>query len=536
MVAFVRQLASQPGVQLNPLKDGSDAFTPDNSDQVFAIAMRARRGRIDRPFRVNRGTFLRKLGAGEPIRANALNEAHVQVFEALNNGAAEAVVHRLVTAEAELNYIIATVTAGNIGFSTSADVPPEALFGLKHLECFNDGVSVEVSAETVLEGGVAVATSLITLRVREPNGNIILDVTGSLLSTAKDDFGQSLYLPDVIEATQTIPDFEIEISGTPSPILPTSNAYGRDANGRQKAAKSAVLFYFTEGATTYVQADYTLAATRLSNTELQFFYVITGGSQAPALINVLAGLAFDRNKLLAVDIDGALTPAQAITFAEGLGIDSHYVRFFWAPIRGDDPLNGGKALIGTAGLNTAFACLRNAATDANGFAAKNRAIGGKAYPINRTGMRQVYDPSENELSDLAKAKINPVIFQRYNGGGAFVFSDVLTAAKTEGSLRKLTTVADMSVSIDDVVTRYGKEILLFPMSTAVARMKAFLQTLFESAQSANWIVPSSELDGQAFRFTVAPNAQRPVDRMDITYSLRYDGTVRQIFVQQTITR
>lgn len=95
--AFTRQLGCQSGVQLNPLRDLTDGFAPDNSDQVFCIAMRSTRGRTDKPFRVNRSNFQQKLGLGESLRSSALNEAHIHVFEALQKGAASAVVQRLIT-------------------------------------------------------------------------------------------------------------------------------------------------------------------------------------------------------------------------------------------------------------------------------------------------------------------------------------------------------------------------------------------------------------------------------------------------------
>ena len=43
-------------------------------------------------------------------------------------------------------------------------------------------------------------------------------------------------------------------------------------------------------------------------------------------------------------------------------------------------------------------------------------------------------------------------------------------------------------------------------------------------------------EGRGWRFDVRPNAQRPYDRIDCSYWLRYDGTVRQIFVTQTLSR
>jgi len=63
--AFVRQLGAESGVQLNPLRDASEIPTTDNADQVFGIMMRATRGRIDKPFTVDRGNVFKKLGAGE---------------------------------------------------------------------------------------------------------------------------------------------------------------------------------------------------------------------------------------------------------------------------------------------------------------------------------------------------------------------------------------------------------------------------------------------------------------------------------------
>src|SRR3569623_1253803 len=107
---FTRQLGSQPGTQLNPVRATSDGFVANNADQVFAMPMRASRGRIDQPFKVNRGNFERKLGGRESIRLNALNEAKVQCYEALNGGGAlEAVIHRMSKGgSAKLQYLVAT--------------------------------------------------------------------------------------------------------------------------------------------------------------------------------------------------------------------------------------------------------------------------------------------------------------------------------------------------------------------------------------------------------------------------------------------
>lgn len=232
---------------------------------------------------------------------------------------------------------------------------------------------------------------------------------------------------------------------------------------------------------------------------------------------------------------GDLSPSAAITFYNQLNIDTHYSQCYWAPLLSTDPLNGGKDYLGTSGINVGFRCARNARTDANGVPPKNYPVAGKDWALDRTGIIQTYSPSEQELDDLAKAKINPVIFIAYNSGGRFVFSDSLTGAKTEGD-RKLVAVADMSSQVDDWVTAYGQEVLQLPMEVAIKKMTDFLQQLFEGIEAAKWIKPSKQLNNRSFVGEVKPNNQRPKDRMDVNYWLSYDGTTRAIYVQQTISK
>ena len=122
---------------------------------------RLTRGRIDgKPTVVDRGTLIRKLGRPEPIRKNALNQAWVVLFEALNNGSYEAVVQRLVTENAKIKWaVISPVDVADLtkGFAFSvSDTEPDAgfLLAIKHLECFNDGIMLEVHADEKVESGI----------------------------------------------------------------------------------------------------------------------------------------------------------------------------------------------------------------------------------------------------------------------------------------------------------------------------------------------------------------------------------------------
>lgn len=619
-VNFVRQLGSESGVQLNPLRDNSEIPASGNGDQVFAIMMRSTRGRIDKPFKVDRGNVKRKLGNGEQIRVSALNEAWVHVMEALNNGAYEAVVQRLVTSAAVLKWAVVTATTDTPAFATShtpavltaivnagavasvtvvsggkdyagtetitvggpgtgavltpvftdgvitsvtvttpgtgyttapaltclpAATEPVGtyLIAVKHLECFNDGIKLEIRADEKKSSGVAVANDKLTLRIKDKDGLLLYEFTGSLDPLAKDDFDGSAYLPDVVAAITDSVVVTVGVTGASADIETTSDAYGYDSNGKEKWAKSSVLTCFVEGSTTYSNDDYAAARIKLNDTVHDYAYISSGGSQSAALLGELAQLAFDTNRQLRFDVPGSLDIDAAIAFVEQLNMGasqtSHLMHAFWSPIKSSDPTGiNPNGYFGVATLNIAYACLRNAQVNARGFAPKNYPVAGKEWPVRRTGMVQAYTPSSQELNSLAKAKINPVLWEVYSGGGRFVFRDSLTSALVESSLKKLIAVADMSTSIDDAVTRYGKDVLQLPMQVALNRMGNYLTALFEGAEASGWLVPSDSPDmgGKAWKFDVRPNAIRPYDHMDVSYWLRYDGTVRQIFVTQTLSR
>jgi hypothetical protein len=612
---FTRQLGAEAGVQLNPLRDNSEIPVQDNYDQVFGIMMRATRGRIDKPFKVNRNNVREKLGKGEQIRVSALNESWVHVVEALNNGAYEAVVQRLVTDAAVISYAVAyvgtgavleatvadgvvtavnitnggtgyatgqkltftggggtgaeatiTATAGVItaitvddggtgyatapaasvtdpvSFAVTASIPATPyLFAIKHLECFNDGIKVEFRAEEKRSGGVNVANDRITVRIKDIDGLPLYEFYGSLDPDAVDDFQQSAYLPDIASAQTDAVEITV---GAMTEIAATSTAYGYDANGLPKWAKSATLVCFSEGGSSYTTQDYADARIQLQQTPFNFAYISSGGSQSVALIGQLVQLAYDTNRQLRLDVPGNLAPEAAITFVESLNLGgnadaAHLVHVFWSPLKSLDPTGvNGKGYFGVATLNIAKACGRNAQTNAKGFAPKNYPVAGREWPINRQGVTQTYNTSDQELNALARAKINPCLFESYSGGGRYVFRDTLTSAQVESSLKKLIAVADMSTSLDDAVTRYGKDVLQLPMEIAVKRMADFLRNLFEGARASGWLVDSSDpfMDGKAYKFEVSPNSGRPYDRLDVSYWLRYDGTVRQIFVTQTLSK
>ena len=552
-VSFVRQLGAEAGVQLNPLRDNSGVPTFGTADQSFAIAMRATRGRIDRAFAVDRGTFKAKLGPGAPVRDSALNEAYVHVAEALNNGAYQAVVTRLHTDSAAVSWMVCAEDGANPGeylFSVSAAAPVGAyLLAVKHHECFNDGAVLELRADSKRASGANVANDLITLRLRDADGVLLHEVTGSLNPAAIDDFGESAYLPDVVDrqtdAFDVLVGSDAALGTNPETygIPTTSDAYGYDAEGAEKWVVSDVLDYFTEGGFAYDADDYIRARDQLAATQHGFGYIASGGSQSTGLLAQMASLAHALNKQFRFDVPGSLGVDAAITWVEQLNFDeaqsAHLLHAFWAPIKTADPSGvNGRGYYGTSALNIAYACARNAQTDARGFARKHYAIAGKDWPVGRSGVEQTVTPTQQQRNALAKARINPVIFETYSDGGLYVFVDSLTMAPVTNSLKKLISVADMSTSVDDFVTRAANDLLQSPMNVVLRRLPDVLKTLFEGAHAAGWLeaAQSPDMGGAPWRFDVQPNAAAPHERVDVTYWLRYTGTNRQTVVTQTLTR
>ena len=533
-IAFTRQLGSEPGVQINPLKDRTTGGVLGTFDQTAAIVGRFTRGRIDKPFRVNRSTLKTLLGKPASISLSLLNEAYVHVYEALQRGAREVVVSRLSVPGAVVSWVnfasLATST-----FAVSSTAPVAGTLGVKYLGCHNDGIIVRVHADTKLVTGSPAANDVVTVKILDADGVELFSVKGSLNSASVDEFGQSNFLPDVSAALTS--RLEWAIVGTPT-IATTHDGYGKDASGVDKYATSAVMANFTEGGTGYVAADYDRSVEALRNGQQDFGYIMGGGTRAVLLITKLADLAFDTNRQFIFDVAGDLTASGAIAFVASLGFGTagrdHYPQAYWAPLISLDPINGNLVVLGVSGVQAGFRCARNAQTNNYGLAPKNQPIAGLNGALGRARVTQILTLTDQNLSDLADAKINPVIFQMFSSGSLFVFSDSLTCANTKLSYRKLIPVAEMSADLDERIARFGRECLQLPMEQGIQRMKDYLQKLFGYALASNWLVDEGNPEIPPFAFEVKRNAVQPADRMDVNYWLHYDGVVRQVFVQQTI--
>lgn len=541
VVPYTRSLGSRPGVQLNPLIDNTELYAAGNEDQKFGVMGRFTRGRIDKAFRVNPGNLMRMLGKTSSPNVNPLSETYVQMYEAFKKGSVEAVVSRLHVAAAQLLYMVVQshATGANCwDVNAVADTGTvgtfDSILGIKHLECFNEGVTAEIYAVAAVDAlDAPIASKWVKLRLKDKtSGALLFAFEGSLDPLAVDEFNQSTYLPNVVSGQTDLVEIEISVLGLAG--VPTTCAfYGKDGTGAEKWV-SDDLVYFTEGSTTYANTDYDASVLELRNSEHGYGYILGGNKGVDAYVAKLIELGEAINKQVIWDVDGDNAGA-AITACNAVGVNSHYSQAYWAPFLRNDPLNGGKARIGVSGIQVGMRCARNARTDSNGLSPKNYPIAGGDWPIVAAGIVQYNTPTDEELNDLADAHINPVLFQRFNAGAKYVFTDSLTGAVTNGD-KKLIAVAEMSSTIDHYIASFGKECLQLPMLAGIKRYSDFVKKILEAAETAKWIKPSEDLGGSAWVATIVPNAARPNDRIDEGHACRYDGTVRAIYVQQTLSK
>ena len=540
-IPFSRSIDKRSGVQLNYINDMSEMPSVSTVAHNMAIAGRFSRGRIDKVFAVSRNKIKRTLGSPQSLSVSPLGEPYVHIQEALKGGTVQAVVSRLVSADASNKLMVATAsvlpdTAVWALVDEATGASGNYLIAIKHLECFSEGVKAEIHADAATDAeGAPAASKIITLQLRDVTTDEIIlgPYKGSLDPAALDEFGQSYYIGDVVALyTDVLEVVEVHADA----VVPPACAFYGKKEGKD-IYSSAALSYFTEGSTLYTTADLDAAMDRIRRSRPTFTYIGSGGTESVALISRLLELGKEINKQVAWDIPGRFTPEAAAAFYASVGgaTDSLYSQCYWAPISASNPAVGGKALMGTSGLYIGLRCARNAQTNAKGIAPRNVVIAGSDFAVNRTNMVQTYEPSDDELEVLAASRINPVLFKDYASGGKYAWIDSLTGAQTEGAT-KLIAVVEMATYVDDTIASAAQEALQKPMAKAVEKMTKFISTFLESLQSAQWLQPSEQLDGACYSATIQPNANQPFEKMNIDTSICYDGTSRVISQQQSIVR
>lgn len=522
---YKRQLVGQQsGVQVNMPRDMVERMLAESGDQSFAAVGHFSRGRIDKPFLVSKSKITRHLGKFKSVRLSSLNETLLQIFEAFQYGAAAAVVSRVVSAKAKNLWLVVKNNSGTLAFETAETSPSsDYLFAVQMADCINEGVYVSVSqGDTQDEFNVIIRErELDSLGNDTASGEMLYEFSGSLKADAKADNGESYFITDMAEKYYS--DW----------LNITVNQAAEWQTTLKAHSESVVLFTDTGTADA---AAYQKAANALGATNLQYLYILSESSNI-GLVNALLNVAQNYNRSMRQEISGSLNPEAAINWKNNFQYDAQggmYCLWIWSPIKRQDPTGAaGVVQIGTVGQKIGRACARNAIINGFGLPELNRPIAGKDFYISGTRITQTYFPDDVELAALAKAHINPVMYAEFHDGSGFVWDDSLSGAKKNG-ISRLENAAEISQWLQERFGRYARGLLQKPMTEAIHLMKRFAEDTLQAAQASGWLVPSAQLDGRAYMFTVEPSERNPEDEMHVVLNVSIDGVVRRIFVSQNM--
>jgi len=573
MGMFDRQIGEQSGIQLNPTVDRTDGVA-GFGDQTAATVGSFNRGLINgKPFWVDAQTLRARLGAPVSLNKSLLNEAYLHIYEALQNGAQQVLVSRLLRENATNNYVViqvdeasgalatetgepildgagAAITVGNTAIITTAasietGFANELAIAFKLLDGINEGFIVRANFDayddvdawiTQTEGDPLFNPKSLRLTIEildKTNLQVLYRAIGAVHSESVDEFGQTRYIGDLasdvfVFSKGNLPDASYRAALEDSTM-------GVMDDGTRLFIRQAVA-PFSHVNTAYTNSELDTAVNVLRYTNEDFGYIMGGGTRSVPLLTRLIALAYHTETLMACDAPCEMSEEEAIAWATALNVDNFLISCYWTPLKCDEPLNGGKQSWGSSGAQIGLRCNRNARLNSIGLAPKNNPIAGKDWPLPRTGIKQLRTPMPNQLSALAKAKINPVILDKFSDGSRYTFRDSLTMARTLISKKKLITVAEMSAHLNQMAVRIIKDHLQKGMTVAIARSRAQIERLCQNAEASGWLVPSRDQQflGLTFFLELKPNESRPNDWMDVRFYVSFDGVARVAIIEQTI--
>jgi hypothetical protein len=363
---------------------------------------------------------------------------------------------------------------------------------------------------------------------------VLYRAVGAVSPDSVDEFNQTRYIGDLasdvfVFSKGNLPDASYQVALEDSTM-------GVMANGTRLFIRQAVE-PFDPVDTAYTSTEMDVAVDALRYTNEDFGYIMGGGTRSVPLLTRLIATAYHTETLMAFDAPSEMTEEEAIAWATSLNVDNLLIACYWTPLKCDEPLNGGKQSWGSSGAQIGLRCNRNARLNSLGFAPKNNPIAGKDWPLPRSGITQLRTPTPNQLSALAKAKINPVILDKFSDGSRYTFRDSLTMARTLISKRKLISVAEMSAHLNQMVVRIVKDYIQKGMTVAIARSRAQIERLCQNAEASGWLVPSRDpqMAGLTFVLELKPNESHPNDWMDVRFYVSFDGVARVAIIEQTIT-
>jgi len=243
---------------------------------------------------------------------------------------------------------------------------------------------------------------------------------------------------------------------------------------------------------------------------------------------------------LDAEIDPTITPEQAAEFALSMDAQSHRVQFIWSPNlcrpRGAISLSGRKIPATYIGQYIGDKLLRNAQTNAEGYAPLHVGVAWKDFPFRKKALELRPDVVLDEPAEemLAKAKVNVVRPIKFKQGVRFVLSDLLTQRQSKNSALRLVTAAEIAMRTSNEAVAILKEHMLKPTAGYLKDASEDIDKYLSGAVTAGWLKPAEDLGGKPYEFRLTPDKDYPFERVRLYLARRPEGATRAAIFDEDV--
>lgn len=261
-------------------------------------------------------------------------------------------------------------------------------------------------------------------------------------------------------------------------------------------------------------------------------------------VEALAEVMGKLNCHLLLDIGNIDNWQAAVAITESINIDDHRLWIFWNPNK-SRPSNASTVLARKkwrpcVGDYLAQLLLRNASTTASGIPPLDRPVAGYDFPLSFRDTEKFGNLSLDEEAQnaLAKAGVNTVINERFEGGDRWIYGDAVTQYNSTTSALQLINASEIETYTANVVVSIVKKHLLKGMSSFISDATddciRFLDACADDVSGL--LTASSELAGRFYALQITPRADSPFTKADIKFSRRPKGCARQVYFESTVTK
>lgn len=420
------------------------------------------------------------------------------------------------------NNVVATVTAvDDKSFTTATDPLNNIVFTIKLSDKIDDSLITQMTGRLYMGGGADA--------LEENHSNDFSYITSKL-----DFYGAIDSEYNFFESVET--KYDIAQASAIKTALQTNNILNPLGSYRTKSKVLPV------PATVVVPATADELRRSLLDMKDQPRYLVCAETDSLPHIEALAEVMNKLNCHVFIDAGNLTSWELVVALTESIGIDDHRLAVYWNP-NSSRPNNAATVMARKkwrpcVGDLLGQTLLRNARTNASGIPPINRPIAGYDFPVEFRDIEKMSGVvlDEEAQNALAKAGVNVVINERFEGGDRWIYGDALTQYDSENSALRLTNSAEIETYTANLVLSIVKKHLLKGMSSFIKDANDECVRALDKCVPAGLLVMPAELGGLYYVLQITPRADDPFSKADIKFSRRPEGCARQVFFEGTVTK